>query len=116
MHQQHLRPDSFEAHDAALPALAAIEADIVRPQAGREACRKQEVGVEPRNLDEQSAGALVPVDGEVAVEFLHAGGAFVDRLPAGGRLASARRSAATAAAARGRLLRLERDRREQANR
>ena len=36
-------------------ALAAIEADVVRPEARPTDRREQEVGVEPRNLDEQCA-------------------------------------------------------------
>ena len=70
-------------------ALAAIEADVVRPEAGGEARREQELGVEARDLEKQRAGALVPVQREVAVELLHAADAVLHRRY--GSRASARR-------------------------
>ena len=88
----------------AAAALAAVEADVVRAEAGREAGVQQELGVEARDLEEQRSGALVPVEREVAVDLLHAGRAVVDRRD---RTAGGLSAAATAAAAR-RLLRVQR--------
>src|SRR5438132_290405 len=63
----------------AAPARAPIGADVVRAEAGRQAGREQELGVEARDLEKHRTGALVPVERKIAVELLHAGGARVDR-------------------------------------
>jgi hypothetical protein len=75
LHQQHLRADALERDDLAAILQPAVEADIVRPQSGGEAGGQQEIGVEARNLQPQIAGALVPIQREVAVQLAHAGGA-----------------------------------------
>ena len=61
-------------------AAAAIETDVVRAQAGREAGVEQELGIKSRDLEEHAAGTLIPVQREVTIEFLEAGGAIFDRL------------------------------------
>src|SRR5207247_7300484 len=66
---QDLRSDPLEADDAAAAFLAAIEADIVRSQPGRESGRVQNVGVEAWDFEEQRAGPLLPVERKVAIEF-----------------------------------------------
>ena len=58
--------------------LPAVEADVVRAEAGGEAGGIEEFGVEARDLQPQVAGAFVPIEREIAVDFLHAGGAFLD--------------------------------------
>jgi len=63
--------------------------------------RSSPMSFELGDLDEHRAGALVPVEREEAVDFLHAGGARLDRLNrAGAGLGAA---ATTAAAASGLL-------------
>ena len=75
LHHQDARSDALERDDLAAALLSAIEADVVGAEAGGEAGGVQELGVEARDLEVERAGALVPVEGEVAVDFLHAGGA-----------------------------------------
>ena len=79
LHEQHPRPDALEIDDASAAAGAAIEPNVVRSEARRQAGRIEELGVEPRNLDEQRSAALVPVQRKVAVDLLHACRAGVDR-------------------------------------
>ena len=80
LHHQHARADALERDDARAAAAAAIQADVVRAEAGGQAGVHQDVGIELRDLDEQRSGALVPVEREEAVDLLHARGARVDRL------------------------------------
>src|SRR5205823_12623152 len=89
LHHENLRPDALEADDAPAAFLSAVEADVVRPQTGGQAGRKQEVGVEAWDLDQQAAGPLVPVEREEAVQFLETVRALVDRRGARGRALSA---------------------------
>src|SRR5262249_50424852 len=77
--------DPMEADDATAAFLAAIEADVVRAEAGREPRREQEVLLERRDLEPQRAGAIVPVEGEEAIDLLQARRAFLDGWRAAGR-------------------------------
>src|SRR5437870_5433653 len=43
LHHQHPRPDALEADDAAAAFLAAVETDVVRAQARRQAGREEKV-------------------------------------------------------------------------
>src|SRR5262249_21694700 len=79
LYEQHARADTLEKDEAPAAAGTAIEADVVRSQAGRESRREQELGVHLRDLEEHRSGPLVPVQREVAVNFPHAGGAILDR-------------------------------------
>ena len=69
LHQHHARTDTLELDDPALAALAAVETEVVRTEAGRQAGRQQELEVEPRNLEQHRAGPFVPVQREEAVDF-----------------------------------------------
>ena len=82
--QQHLGPDALERHDFSGALLAAIEADVVRPQAGGQTGGVQEIHVEARDLEPQAAGSLVPIKREVAIQLQHAAGAFVNGRRASG--------------------------------
>src|SRR5206468_9226840 len=70
LHEQHARTDAVEVHDASAAAGAAIEPDVVRSEAGRQAGRVEELGVEPRDLEEERSAAIVPVERKVAVDLL----------------------------------------------
>src|SRR6478672_11324965 len=94
----------MKADDAAATARAAIEADVIAAEAGRQSGREQELVVEPRDLEKHRAGALVPVQGEVAVHLLHAGRARLDRGHRAGR-GSRLRAAASAIGLREKRLR-----------
>ena len=78
--------DALEGDDLAAAFLAAVEADVVGAESGGEAGGVEDGGVEARNLQPEVAGALFPIDGEEAVELLHAGGALLNGGDAGGRL------------------------------
>src|SRR5262249_45612249 len=94
LHQQHARADALEDDQAAAAAGAAVEADVVGAETCGQTGGEQELGVEPRDLDEQGSAALVPVEREVAVDLLHAARARLDR-----RNRSARCGCLSAAAA-----------------
>jgi hypothetical protein len=84
LYQHDLRPDALELDEAAAAAAgAAIEADVVGTEARRQTGREQELGIEPRDLQEHRSGPLIPVHREVAVEFLHPRRAVIDRLDGG---------------------------------
>src|SRR4030095_9745129 len=93
LHEHHAWADPLELDDAAATAAAgsAIETDVVRTEAGREAAAEQELGIEPRDLQQHSAGTLIPVEREIAVEFLQARGAIFDGLRRGRTLLLLRR-------------------------
>src|SRR6185503_20302156 len=57
LHEQDLRADTLERDDAAAASGAAVEADVVGAEAGGEAEREEELGVEPRDLEEERAGS-----------------------------------------------------------
>ena len=59
---------------------------IVGAESGGEARGVEKVGIEARNLEENAAGALVPIEREIAVDFSHSGGAFIDGRNARGSL------------------------------
>src|SRR5262249_46516456 len=97
LHHHHARPDPLEPDDPTLPRLAAIEPDVVRSESGREAGRIEHLGVELVDLHPERAGALVPVEGHVAVDLLEPRRAGLDGLD--GPLLSALRPAGAPAAA-----------------
>src|ERR1700710_3058121 len=76
--EHHLRSDTMERDDAALPATATIEADVIRAKSRRQPGREEELGVETRYLHEQSAGSLVPVEREISVELARARRSLLD--------------------------------------
>ena len=86
LHHQDARADAFEGDDLAVAFLSAVEPDVVGAESGGEAGGVEDSGVEAWDFQEQVAGALVPIQREVAVELLHAGGAFLDGRDARGRL------------------------------
>ena len=98
LHHQHARSDALERDHLAAALLAAVEADVVGAETRGQARGVQEIGVEAADFEPQRTGAIIPVDGEIAVQLLHAGGAFFD-----GRNGSAARAASSTAAAGGRL-------------
>ena len=65
--------------------LAAIEADVVRAEAGGERRDVEQLGVEPRNLEPEVARPRVPVEGEEAVDLLEIPGPFFNRGRGAGR-------------------------------
>ena len=69
---------AFELDDSRAGQDATVEADVVRSQAGRQACRVKHLGVEPGDLEKQPASRLVPVEREEAVNLLHPGRSFFD--------------------------------------
>ena len=75
---QHAGAGAFELDDSRAGQDAAVEADVVRSQAGRQACRVKHLGVEPGDLEKQPASRLVPVEREEAVNLLHPGRSFFD--------------------------------------
>ena len=62
----------------ALALSPAIEPDVIRAETGGEAPGEEEFAVEARNFEEQTAGALVPIQREVAVDFAHSSSAAFD--------------------------------------
>ena len=110
LHQEHARSHAMEGDDPALSLLPAVQPDIVGAEARGKTGGVQELGIEARNLQVEIAGALVPIKREVAVQLLHAGGAFFNRGNSCGRLLRGRRALPPPAA----LLR-GRDRRERQN-
>ena len=90
--QQHLGSDALERDEPPVAFLAAVEADVVGAESGGQAGGVEEWTVEARDLEPEIAGALVPVEREVAVQLLHAGGALFD----GGRGSSRSRGRAAA--------------------
>src|SRR5580658_4791483 len=95
LHQQHLGPNAMELDQASVALLSAIQAEVVRAEAGGESGGVKKFGVEARNLQPERAGALLPVKREIAVEFLHAGGALLDGRDAPGGLYCAARGSST---------------------
>src|SRR6185436_12810579 len=91
LNQQHARADAVERNDPRAAAGAAIEADVVRPETCRQTRREEELDVEARDLEKHRARTLVPVEREVAIQFLHAAGARIDprHRAAGGLLRAA---------------------------
>ena len=65
--QQHLLADPLEAHDVRRAELAAIEADVVRAQAGRQRRVIEQLRVERRDLEPDRAVGTVPVERDEAV-------------------------------------------------
>ena len=86
LHHHHARPDPLELDDASLAGLPAIEPDVVRPQARREAGRVEHLGVELVDLHPERPGLVVPVERHVAVELLEPRRPRVDGLEGSGRL------------------------------
>ncbi len=78
LHHQNARTNALEGDDAPLAFDAAVEPDIVGAEPGGETVGEQEVRIEARNLEPQIARALVPIEREIAIDFVHAGNAFFD--------------------------------------
>ena len=95
LHQQHPRPDPLELHDPSLAALAAIQAEVVRAEPGRQPRGHQQLGVEAAHLEQHRARPLVPVERDEAVDLAQAGGALIHRrrrtVPRPGRLLRSQR-------------------------
>ncbi len=75
---QHAWTDALERHDPRAAAAAAIQADVVGAEPGRQAGVQQDLGIELRNLEEHRSGALFPVQREEALDLLHARSAGLD--------------------------------------
>jgi len=70
--------DALEGDDLAPAFLTAVEADIVGAEARRRDQWRRDGGVQAGDFQPEIAGALFPIDGEEAVELLHAAGALLD--------------------------------------
>ena len=79
LHHEDPGAGAFELHDARARQDAAVEADVVRPEAGGEPGRVEHFGVELRDLEPETAAGLVQIKREEAVDLLHAADAFFYR-------------------------------------
>jgi len=50
LYQKNLRPDALELDDVFAAQLAAVQADVVGANAGRERLQVQQLGIEPADL------------------------------------------------------------------
>ena len=71
LHHKNLGPDALKRHDTPLPALTAIETNVVRTEPSCESGRDQELGIEARDLKIEVARALFPIQWKKAVQLLH---------------------------------------------
>ena len=83
--QQHAWTGAFEAHDPGVAELSTIEADGIRPETARQRNLIQALGVEPRDLQQQTAAQLIPVHGHEAWNWSQARDARIDRRDDRGR-------------------------------
>jgi len=65
LYEEHLGADSVELHDPAASQLAAVQADVVGPQPGRQRVHVQELLVELVDLQQDPPCPGVPVEGKV---------------------------------------------------
>src|SRR5262249_28410003 len=79
LYQHHARPHPLEGDHLAAAFLSPVETNVVRAESRGETSGIQELVIHMRNLEQQAAGAIVPIDWEVAVLLLQAGGAFFNR-------------------------------------
>ena len=78
LYQQHLGTDTLKRDELAAVFRPAVEAHVVRPQSGGDAGGQQEILVEARYLQPQIAGALLPIQREIAVQLAQTGGPLLD--------------------------------------
>lgn len=77
--QEDFRADAFEAHEAGATDLAAVEADVIRAEAGRQRGVKKELVTGLWNFKKQVSGFHVPIEWEQPVALFHTGDFFGNR-------------------------------------
>ena len=78
LHDEDPRTDAFEGDDAGARERAAVDADVVRAEPGRNPGGVQHLGVQLRQLHPQPPAGLVPIERREAIELLEAGDPVVD--------------------------------------